>query len=32
LAFEAFAHKAGILAPEAIETAIADAAKDWLPV
>ena len=32
LAFEAFAHKAGILAPEAIETAIADAAKNWLPV
>lgn len=31
LAFEAFARKAGILAPEALELAVADAAHEWLP-
>jgi hypothetical protein len=30
LAFEAFARKAGILAPDALEIAAAEAARDWL--
>lgn len=30
LALEAFARKAGILAPDALESAAAEAAKDWL--
>lgn len=30
LAFEAFARKVGILAPNALETAVAEAAREWL--